>query len=335
MTSLYPLRLTPSPRERIWGATDLRPYFGEFAEPVGEIWYSFEANQVTNGALTGRTLASLMNEFGARLMGSAHQPRDLVRRSAGAGNRDDPGPHGPYFPILIKMLFAAKTLSVQVHPDDEYALEREGGPGKTELWYVAAAQPGASVALGLTEQLSPTQLASAAESGEIERFLNWIPVSVGDALLIPPGTLHTLGEGVTICEIQQNSDLTYRFFDFRRLDASGKPRELHVDQGAAVVRSDAPREKLTLQAISDPLFDRSLVASCPYFETQKLAWTAAVPYRPDSARFELLMFVEGSGRIGRDAYQPGDCYLIPAAAEPFTIQPDSPSVALRTVEPAA
>jgi mannose-6-phosphate isomerase len=162
VTSLYPLRLTPSPRERIWGATDLRPYFGEFPEPIGEIWYSFEANQVTNGPLAGRTVASLMVELGERLMGSAHQPRDLVRRSAGAGGGDDSAPSGPYFPILAKMLFAAKTLSVQVHPDDAYALKHEGGPGKTELWYVVAALPGASVALGLTEQLSPVQL---AESG--------------------------------------------------------------------------------------------------------------------------------------------------------------------------
>jgi mannose-6-phosphate isomerase len=335
VTALYPLRFTPSPRERIWGANDLRPYFGEFAEPIGEIWYSFEANQVTNGSLAGRTLASLMSEFGQDLMGSVHKPRDLVRRSAGAGARNDSAQRGPYFPILTKMLFAAKTLSVQVHPDDEYALEREGGPGKTELWYVADALPGASVALGLTEQMSPTRLAQAAESGEIERFLNWIPVTPGDALLIPPGTLHTLGGGVTICEIQQNSDLTYRFFDFGRLDASGRPRELHVDQGAAVVRPDAPRDKLTLQAIPDPLFERSLVARCPYFETEKLAWTSSVPYPMSNERFELLMFVEGSGRIGPDSYQPGDCYLIPAAAESFEIRPDSPSVALRTFEPAS
>ena len=334
MTSLYPLRLTPSPRERIWGTTDLRPYFGEFSKPVGEIWYSFEANQVTNGSLAGRTLGSLMGEFGQHLMGSAHQPRDLVRRSTGAGARDDSTPRGPYFPILTKMLFAAKTVSVQVHPDDEYALEHEGGPGKTELWYVAAALPGASVALGLTEHLSPAQLAAAAESGEIERFLNWVPVTPGDALLIPPGTLHTLGAGVTICEIQQNSDLTYRIFDFGRLDASGNPRELHPEQGSAVVRSDAPRDKLTLQAIPDPLFERSLLASCPYFETEKLAWTSSVEYQANSARFELLMFVEGSGRIGPESYQPGDCYLIPAAAESFAIRPQSPSVALRTFEPA-
>jgi mannose-6-phosphate isomerase len=335
VTSLYPLRLTPSPRERIWGTTDLRPYFGEFAKPVGEIWYSFEANQVTNGSLAGRTLASLMSEFGQDLMGSAHDPRNLVRRSAGAAARDDSAPRGPYFPILTKMLFAAKTLSVQVHPADEYALELEGGPGKTELWYVTTALPGASVALGLTEQMSATQLSQAARSGEIERFLNWIPVAAGDALLIPPGTLHTLGEGVTICEIQQNSDLTYRFFDFGRLDASGNPRELHVDQGAAVVRSDAPRDKLTLQAIPDPLFERSLVASCPYFETEKLAWTSSVQYQTNGERFELLMFVEGSGRIGPDSYRPGDCYLIPASADSFGIQADSPSVALRTFEPAA
>jgi mannose-6-phosphate isomerase len=276
-----------------------------------------------------------MIEFGTRLMGAAHQPRDLVRRSTGARGPGDSAPRGPYFPILAKMLFAAKTLSVQVHPDDEYALKHEGAPGKTELWYVAAALPGAAVVLGLTEQMSPAQLAEAAKSGEMERFLNWIPVSAGDAVLIPPGTLHTLGAGLTIYEIQQNSDLTYRFFDFGRLDHSGKPRELHVEQGAAVVRSDAPREKVALQSIPDPAFERSLVAQCPYFETEKLAWTSAVPYSASPERFELLMFVEGSGRIGVDSYQPGDCYLIPAAAEPFVIQPNSPSAALRTFEPAA
>lgn len=334
MTSLYPLRLSPSPRERIWGTTDLRPYFGEFAEPVGEIWYAFEANHVTNGPESGRTLGSLMTEYGERLMGAAHQPRDLVRRSAGAGGRDDSAPRGPYFPILTKMLFAAKTLSVQVHPDDRYAMKHEGGPGKTELWYVAAALPGAAVVLGLTEQLTTAQLAQAARTGEIERFLNWIPVSSGDAILISPGTLHTLGEGVTIFEIQQNSDLTYRFFDFGRLDASGNPRELHVDHGAEVVRADAPREKLTLQPIPDPVFERSLVARCPYFETERLAWSANVDYPTNPERFELLMFVEGSGQIGSTPYRPGDCYLIPAAAEPFSIHPSSPSVALRAFEPA-
>ena len=148
--------------------------------------------------------------------------------------------------------------------------------------------------------LSPAQLAQAAESGEIERFLNWIPVAPGDALLISPGTLHTLGQGVTIFEIQQNSDLTYRFFDFGRLDASGHLRELHIEQAAAVVRSDAPRDKLTFETIPDPLFQRSLLAACPYFETEKLAWTSQVPYQPNHERFELLMFVEGSGRIGAD-----------------------------------
>jgi mannose-6-phosphate isomerase len=182
--------------------------------------------------------------------------------------------------------------------------------------------------------MSPVQLAQAAESGEIERFLNWIPVWAGDALLIAPGTLHTLGEGLTVCEIQQNSDLTYRVYDFGRLDAAGNPRELHVNQAAAVVRPDAPREKLTLKAIPDPVFDRSLVARCPYFETEKLAWNSAVQYEPNPARFELLMFVEGAGRIGTESYKPGDCYLLPAAAEPFAIRPDSPSAALRTFEPA-
>lgn len=335
MSELYPLRLTPAPKERIWGATDLRPYFGDFPEPVGEIWYSFEENLVTNGSLATRSLASLMTEFGSRLMGTDHEPQTLVRQTA--GNRVDRAliPPGPYFPILAKMLFAEKTLSVQVHPDDTYAMEHEGGPGKTELWYVADAKEGAAVALGLTEEMPTEQLADAARSGEIEKFLNWLPVQKGDALFIPPGTLHTLGAGVTICEIQQNSDLTYRFFDFGRTDGAGNSRELHVDEGAKVVRMDAPNSKLPLNSIVEPTLERCFLASCPYFEVETIKWEMATSVVPDPRRFDLLVFLEGDGRIGADIYRPGDCYLVPSSAEAFELQPDSPSTAIRAFVPDA
>lgn len=333
MSELYPLRLTPSPKERIWGATDLRPYFGEFSQPIGEIWYSFEENPVTNGPLMGHTLGSLMTDFGARLMGIAHQPQTLVRQTAGAHLAGSSSPTGPYFPILAKMLFAEKTLSVQVHPDDDYAMRHEGGPGKTELWYVTDANEGSAVALGLTEEMSPAQLAAAARSGEIQQYLNWIPVQKGDALFIPPGTLHTLGAGVTICEIQQNSHLTYRFFDFGRVDASGKGRELHVEQGAQVVRMDAPNSKLTLTPVPDPVFERSSLASCPYFAAETLKWDTPAEFSPDARRFDLLVFLEGQGRIGPEDYRPGDCFLIPATAEPFKLQPDCLSTALQAFVP--
>lgn len=333
MTSLYPLRLTPSPRERIWGTTDLRPYFGEFAEPIGEIWYSFEANPIANGPLAGRTLGSLMEEYGPRLMGRGHRPRQLVRRAAGSLAEGPPAGTGPYFPILVKMLFAAKTLSVQVHPDDDYALRHEGGPGKTELWYVAAAKQGAAVALGLTEPMSKARLAESARSGEIEKFLNWIPVSAGDALYIPPGTLHTLGAGITICEIQQNSDLTYRFFDFGRKDSSGKPRELHIERGSDVARMDALTSKLTLRPLSSGGWERSFVQDCPYFSVERLRWSSTLRYEPNAEGFDLFQFVEGEGLIGGQPFRAGDCFLIPAQAEAFEMIPASPATALRAFEP--
>jgi mannose-6-phosphate isomerase len=333
VTSLYPLRLTPSPRGRIWGATDLRPYFGEFPEPIGEIWYSHEANPIASGPLAGRTLGSLMEEYGALLMGREHRPRQLVRRSAGSLSVRTPAGEGPYFPILVKMLFAARTLSVQVHPDDDYALEHEGGPGKTELWYVAAAEEGAAVALGLTEPMSKTRLAESARSGEIERFLNWIPVFAGDALYIPPGTLHTLGAGITICEIQQNSDLTYRFFDFGRQDSSGKPRELHIERGSDVARMDAPTSKLTLQTLESGACERSLLKDCPHFTVERWRWSSALRYEPREVGFDLFQFVEGEGVIGGQPFRAGDCFLIPAAANAFDMVPASPTTALRAFEP--
>jgi mannose-6-phosphate isomerase len=334
VSDLYPLRLTPAPKERIWGATNLQPYFGEFTQPIGEIWYSFEENSANNGPLANRSLASLMTEFGARLMGTEHQPQTLVRQTVGRHIEGNPGPTGPYFPILAKMLFAETTLSVQVHPDDVYALQHEGGPGKTELWYVAAAKEGAAVALGLTKEMTPAELADAARSGQIEQVLNWIPVQQGDALFIPPGTLHTLGAGVTICEIQQNSDLTYRFFDFGRTDAAGNARELHVEKGAQVVRMDAPNSKLALTTMAEETLERCFLASCDYFEVETLKWIAPTEFSPDPRRFDLLVFLEGEGRIGTDVYRPGDCYLIPASADTFELQPDSPSTAIRTFVPA-
>jgi mannose-6-phosphate isomerase len=231
------------------------------------------------------------------------------------------------------MLFAEQTLSVQVHPDDSFALAHEGGPGKTELWYVADAKEGSAVALGLTEEMTSAQLAESARSGEIEKFLNWLPVKKGDALFIPPGTLHTLGAGVTICEIQQNSDLTYRFFDFGRTDASGKTRELHIDKGAQVVRMDAPNSKLPQRPKLDGTLERSFLATCPYFEVETLKWESIASFRPDKRRFDLLVFLEGEGTIGADRYRPGDCYLIPASLEPFQLQPESPSTAIRASVP--
>lgn len=333
MSGLYPLRLAPSWREKIWGSTDLAPLFGPQPRRVGEVWYTFEENTITNGPCSGRTLAELMQEYVAALMGAEFRPSRLQRRSAGDAARRPAA--GAYFPILVKFLFTSAKLSVQVHPDDEYALRHEGGPGKTEVWYVLKAEPGASIALGLTAPLTREQLRQAACSGQIVKYLNWVPVKAGDALFSPPGTLHSIGEGLALCEVQQNSDLTYRLYDFGRLGDDGRPRGLHIEQAVEVTRTascggiqqPAPVERAGIPC--------ELLASCKYFAVERLSPAAAFDYLPDPRRMHLLIFLEGRGALAAEPYQPGDVYLIPSAMGAFAWRPAERTAALRAYVPAA
>jgi mannose-6-phosphate isomerase len=263
-------------------------------------------------------------------MGDAYHPRTPARRSAGQGSSNRTA---PYFPILTKLLFVSETLSVQVHPGDEYALEREGGPGKTEMWYVTAAEPSAAVCLGLTEPLGRERMIQAAESGEIERYLNWTPVEAGDVIFVPPGLLHTVGAGVTICEIQQNSDLTYRFFDFNRVGSDGQPRPLHIRQAAEVTSHDSKPGPTPKIALPHARAQRELLAACRYFAAERLAWDVEWVKRPDRERFEILIVLEGEGEIAGQRYKPGEAYLIPAHGEAFAITPRSRSMAVLAYEP--
>jgi len=334
MNPLYPLRLRPALKEKIWGSRKLSPFFADRAAdqaPVGEAWYTFEEAVIDNGPLAGRSLLDVMRELGPYLLGDAHTPRDLVRRSA---NQTDPHEAArPYFPVLTKLLFVGDVLSVQVHPSDAYALENEGGPGKTEMWYIVDAEPGAAVALGLTEKLPQERLIEAARSGEIEEYLKWEPVRTGDVVFVPPGLLHTMGKGLTICEIQQNSDLTYRFFDFGRPGPDGKPRALHVHEAAAVMLDDPwpgppPRIELHHDHVT-----RELLAGCPYFASELLSWDGAFQFEPNPLHFQILIMLAGEGTLAGEPYRPGDGFLIPAHAEAFEIQPSLPSRALLAYEP--
>jgi mannose-6-phosphate isomerase len=340
MLLLYPLKLPPSLRPKIWGSPDLSPIFGRQAQAIGEVWYSFEENTVANGPLAGRSLGELVEHLGRRLMGSSYQPSGLRRRSEGeVGRRSKEGPQF-YFPILAKLLFTSQNLSVQVHPDDGYAMVREDGPGKTEMWHIVDAKPGARLVLGLTRTFTPVELCRAAASGEIEKHLNWTPVEPGQTLFIAPGTLHTIGAGIVICEIQQNSDLTYRFYDFGRLGEDGKPRPLHIEKAAAVTRQEPHPGALTPFRFpaAEGAPHRELLAACRYFAAERLRWTEAAVYLPDPERFHLLIFLEGQGELAGEAwspaeYQPGDAYLIPAECPDFQIRPRAATTAIRASVP--
>ena len=357
MTDLYPLKLPLSFREKIWGKRDLAPLLPrQEPSPIGELWFSFEENQIANGPLRGRTLGSLMAEFGPRLMGTSYQPVAMSRRSAGQTRRAAPEDEQPYFPILAKFIFSSDQLSVQVHPADEYALEHEGGPGKTEIWYVVDAEPGARLAIGLTRKLSSDELRQAAQSGEIKNYLNWIEARQGQAFFVPAGTLHTIGAGLILCEIQQNSDLTYRFYDFDRLGDEGKPRALHIERAVAATRQQpypGPQEPFRFPPLRfpDDQWRRELLAACPYFAVERIEYGKPVSCIADPERAHLLLFTAGEGRLtasasrgagsvagaggstGGHAYRAADAYLIPADTGPFTLIPSSATTMIRSYLP--
>jgi mannose-6-phosphate isomerase len=313
LTEIYPLRLPPSFRERIWGSYDLAPVFGRQEKKIGEVWYSFDENVIANGPLRGKSLREVIQGHGPVLMGTARE--------------------GSSFPILAKLLFTSDRLSVQVHPKDDYALATEGSPGKTEMWHVVAAEPGAAVALGLTAKLSPDELRRTAESGEIESYLNWVEVRSGHSIFVPAGTLHAIGPGLVLCEIQQSSDLTYRFHDFGRLDAYGQPRELHIDKAVEVTEQKTHPGPISPVRLPGGDYVRELLVDCPYFTVERWAWERAIkyPHHPDHA--DLLIFLRGEGRIGGHPYSPGDAYLVPAGLQGFTLMPSSPSEVIASYVP--
>jgi mannose-6-phosphate isomerase len=229
--------------------------------------------------------------------------------------RPDQGPQ----PILVKFIFTSARLSVQVHPDNAYALARDGVPGKSEMWYILRAEPGAQLALGLREPVTRDALREAAEAGQVEQLLQWFPVNPGQVIFIPPGTVHAIGPGITLCEIQQNSDITYRLYDY------GRGRELHVDKALDVAtRGPHPGP-------SEPA--GGLLGECEQFIIERFDLDRATVYAPDRERFHLLVFLEGGGTIAGQPFRAGEVWHVPGGAEEFSLNPDAPVRFLRSSPP--
>src|SRR5467141_2233237 len=225
MPQLYPLLMSPAFDPRPWGTLDLSAIYPnhKFNERIGEAWLTGDNCVVANGPLAKRSLADLSKEFGAELVGTA--ARDPQR-----------------FPLLLKFLFPEEKLSVQVHPDDATA-QRFGEPwGKTECWYVAHAKSGAQIALGLKPGVTAGQLEHAIHEKRAEELLNWINIYPGEMIYVAGGTVHTIGGGAVLVETQQQSDTTYRLYDY------GRPRELHLKEGLAAVKENVKSGKVVRPA---------------------------------------------------------------------------------------
>ena len=248
MTTLYPMLIKPRFDERIWGGDLLATRLGKDAprdKLIGESWEVYEENTVLNGEYTGQTIGQLRAVMGHELTGQV-DPDQL-------------------FPLLTKFIDAHDVLSVQVHPDDHFAqtLEHQRH-GKTECWYVLWAEPGSVLTYGFSRDTSPDEYTELVQSGKLDQVLRSLPVKAGDVVYIPAGTVHAIGAGIGVYELQQTSDVTYRIYDWNRRDASGQTRLLHVDQARQVL--DYHRwTRGPIQPLSLPGSDRTMLIAGEYF----------------------------------------------------------------------
>jgi mannose-6-phosphate isomerase len=320
-----PFRIEPTFSPRLWGSRSLAPLYPDksnLAEPIGEAWLSDVKCRIATGAFNGITLADAWREMPAEWRGAMFtQPGD--------------------FPLLAKFIFPTDKLSIQVHPDDAYAAEHEkgnGGRGKTEMWHIVAAKPDASLLLGLKPKTTKDAFLAALENHSVENLFQRHAVAAGDTFFVPARVQHTIGANMVVFEAQEYSDLTYRVYDYSRVDPSGKPRELHLEKALAVTDfSGGIVEKVPRLTLPTQRGTRSLLAACRYFATERAEYSGLCDCSTNKSRFELLVVLGGSGQIrwtgGEATYAPGQCWFIPANLDVFVIQPLHESSIIRTYVP--
>ena len=318
---LYPLTFEPIFQERIWGGRKLESLYGKKLPPgkvIGESWEisdRTDANSVVaNGPLAGRTLASLMASNRDAMMGRARSPEGR-------------------FPLLIKLLDAQDNLSLQVHPPQHLASEL-GGCAKTEMWYVSAAEPNAMLYAGLRRNVTPDEFAAKTRAGTVAECFHQLPVREGDSLFLPSGRVHALGKGLVIFEIQQNSDTTYRVFDWNRVDSSGKPRQLHIDESLKCIDFEDFEPSLTSDSyknVATGVRSRALVRHS-LFAVDALELNANAEYREPITEPRVVGVVSGTVQIPHTkesiTLKAGQFALIPAALNEVRIHAANAAIVL-------
>jgi mannose-6-phosphate isomerase len=285
--------------ERVWGVDDVSAYYPNYrvgAAPIGEVWLTGEENVIADqpgaGALVGRTLNEITHLAGRSLLGVHMRPHPSGKA---------------VFPLLVKFLFTSDKLSVQLHPSDSAA---KNSWGKTEMWHVLDAHPvngkPASLAVGFIPEArerlrgNPELLREAIANGSIEQMLAWRETGAGETYYVPAGTVHAIGAGLTICEIQENSDITYRLYDYNRPDTDGKPRALHIEEGLAVMAWETPGGLTQPVEMALPPLERTLLAACSFFATERCELRSSQVHLTDN-RMEIWVGLEGTleMRVGR------------------------------------
>lgn len=308
-----PLRIEPIFSPRIWGARSLAPLYPNktnLAEPLGEAWLTGLDCRVDSWPFRGKSLAETWNDMPAEWRGTRFAAGDA-------------------FPLLVKFIFPTEKLSIQVHPDDAYASAHEkdaGGRGKTEMWHIFSAEPNAQVLLGLKPGVGRQEFLRGLEQHTLESLFQAHPVQTGDTIFVPAGSPHTIGTGMIVFEVQQYSDLTYRVYDYGRLDSGGKPRELHVEKALAVTNFGG-----TTVGRTSPLplpaeeGDRWLLAACRYFATERREATDPFTVVMDSSHFDLIVPLSGEGILRTNDFAfpfgQGECWFLPANLGEYHVQP--------------
>jgi mannose-6-phosphate isomerase len=336
--TLLPARLDPVFVPRIWGSRTLAPLFpdkNQLTEPVvgkasigeipiGEIWMTGNGCRFASNApdgLAGKALGDVWSSLPIEWTGTAAQ--------------------GKSFPLLVKFLFPREKLSVQVHPGDEYARQCEasaGGVGKTEMWYVIAGDAGAGVLINLKPGVTPSSFRRAIAEGTAEGSLEFLSIKTGDAVFVPAGTVHTIGPGLVLCEIQQNSDITYRVFDYERRDTKGELRPLHLEKALAVMNfGEQTGGKIDPVQIPRGAVTETFYVACRHFAIEKWEFSEDISAITSGDHFDLLIILEGEGAFERDGqslpYSTAHVWLIPAALGAYHLAPTTRTTLLRTYVP--
>lgn len=300
-------RLTPAFKDYIWGGTRLRDEYGKKCDydKVAESWelscHKDGASVVADGEDKGLTLAEYIDKHGKAVLGTDCEKFEN-------------------FPILIKLIDAKDNLSVQVHPDNEYALRVEGEYGKTEMWYIVDCDEGATLLYGFKHEISKEEFAERIADNTLLEVTNAVPVKKGDVFFIQAGTLHAIGKGILIAEIQQNSNTTYRIYDYGRVGKDGKPRELHVEK-AKDVTCFAPAKAYPETPVEQHEgYTSKLLSSCDYFTTYALDVETKAQLTADEKSFNSILVLEGECEIDGIKAVKGDSVFVTAGSGSYTVE---------------
>ena len=308
----YPLKLSYVAKTALWGGNNLSEGFNKNSDfdKISETWELSVRDDaesvILSGEAEGKTLREYFDEVGY----------DAVSPDFKKGDR---------FPLLIKFIDANDRLSLQVHPDDAYASSVENDSGKTEMWYIVSAKENATIIYGLGEGTSEEDFADSIRNGRTAEAVATVPVKAGESYFIPSGLVHAIGEGIIIAEIQQNSDLTYRVYDYDRVGADGKKRELHVEKAVAVTRGFTQAE-IDGICYSRGAKKEGILADCEYFKVELLSACGEEKRFVSGESFESLLILDGKGEIsfGKDKYPAakGDSWYLPAGMGEYTLSGD-------------